>query len=79
MQLVMVCNHLMRNIEIPCYHLKDPNGPAEDFTGDIYFCQECGKHSPEETLHPDNLRMICPSHCDAMTLLPWHNDEGGAA
>ena len=69
MKKSLICNHLNKNIEIPCVLLIEPEPYPNDYAGRIFLCQECASKPPEESLSAANVIAVCEEHLDAMTIV----------
>jgi hypothetical protein len=69
-KLVCVCEHLLALPELPCFKaINDPVCPLD--TGIIYLCVSCEEErsaTGNMDVLLERLKLICASHCDAMTV-----------
>ena len=69
MKTSIICNHLNKNIEIPCVLLIEPEPYPDDYTGKIFLCQECAAQPAEKSLSAANVIAVCEKHLDTMTII----------
>jgi hypothetical protein len=80
MKMVIICEHLFRTPEIPCFKvLNDPVDESD--AGETYHCMACVEEieKDKEGLRAvtDRSKVVCASHCDSMTVLQEFNLRGG--
>ena len=76
MKLVIVCEHLFRTPELPCFQvLNDPIGDTD--AGIAYHCMKCVEEiaTTEKGLESvsEKSKCICDTHCDPMTIVATHD------